>query len=86
MAGRPKKVQEKIQEEEKFVPEVVTENVTREEKKENPMDMIEKADAERVRAPGKWRKVSFEELADLESKGLLKGYDPETSEALIKES
>ena len=32
----------------------------------------------------KWIKVSVEELADLQKKGKLMGYRPETKEALIK--
>jgi bifunctional DNase/RNase len=37
----------------------------------------------RVRPSGNWKKVSQSELESLEKQGLLKGYDPETQEALI---
>lgn len=36
--------------------------------------------------PGDWKKVTLDELKSLEDKGLLMGYNPETNEALIKET
>lgn len=66
-------------------PEVVDEGVTRAEPKENPMDQVAEADSKKVRAPGKWKKATIQEVAQLEAEGKLKGYDPEKGEVLIKE-
>jgi len=72
---------------EEFQPEPVEgmEGAMRDEKKENPMDAVAEADAKKVRAPGNWTKVPHGQIAELEEKGLLQGYDPETGEVLIKE-
>lgn len=72
-------------EQEVFVPEVAENGAVRDEKKENPMDLIYEADKKKVRFSGNWKRVSEAQLAKLESDGLLIGYDPETQEALIKE-
>lgn len=79
--ARPKKVQS-IQEEEKFVPETVDAGVVRDEQKENPMDLVNST--VRVRSLGKWKKVTPVEMAEIEAKGLLLGFDPATGEVLIK--
>ena len=68
---------------EKAVPEVVADGVVRDAGKENP---ILDNDMERPpRVAGAWKKVTYKELCDLEAAGKLKGYDPSTNEALIKE-
>lgn len=64
-------------------PEVVDAGVVREEPKENPSDLA--ASTVRKRAPGAWKKVSAKELAEIEASGKLVGYDPRTSEVLVKE-
>jgi hypothetical protein len=46
---------------------------------DNPID-------KKQRSPGAWKKVTPEELAKIEASGKLKGYDPSTQEALIKET
>ncbi len=68
--------------EEVFVPEVVEQGVVRDQKKENPMDKVN--DTVKVRTEGEWFKVTAKELADLEEKGVLVGYDPVKQEALVK--
>ncbi len=57
----------------------------KEEVKVNPSDAMSLEDAKKVRAPGGWIKVTAEELAIHESNGVLKGYDPASGEALLKE-
>ncbi|MEA2036148.1 MAG: hypothetical protein U9O94_01465 [Nanoarchaeota archaeon] len=87
---KPKKAEKPVVKEEKvvvpeetFVPETVDDGVTREEKKETPMDLVE--NTVKVRKKGKWIKASLKEIADFEARGLLIGYDPAAGEVLLKE-
>ena len=75
--ARQKKVVEEVIE-----PEVIADGVVRDAGKENP---IMDNDMERKpRIEGNWKKVTAKELHELESSGELVGYDPATSEALVK--
>lgn len=65
-----------------FIPQEIAEGVTRDEKKESPMDVIESIES--VRAPGKWIKASHEEMAKYELEGKLVGYDASTGEVFLK--
>lgn len=73
----------KKKEVEEFVPEVVDEGVVRDQEKENPIAGLENEVI--VRHPGAWKKVSHDELAQLEASGQLLGYDQKTGEVLLKE-
>ena len=71
---------------EKFVPEVIDKGVTRDEKKETPMDLVKQADENKQRFAGKWIKATDEEVAKYQSQGILVGYDREAGEVLLKET
>ena len=71
-----------VEETQTVAPEVVGDGVVREEPKETPMDLVN--NTVKVRKEGKWIPVTYDELVDLETKGLLIGYDPDKKEALIK--
>lgn len=62
--------------------EVISDGVTRDAGRENPLE--DNLLAKSPRKNGNWKKVSQEELSDLERTGKLIGYDPETGEALTK--
>lgn len=64
------------------IAESLGDGVSRVQKPEN--DISEKLLQGPVATPGNWRKVSIKELADLEGRGLLVGYKPETQEVLVK--
>lgn len=68
---------EKIEE-----PEVVADGVVRDVGAENPI--LDNPWEKKPRAFGNWKKVTFDELSQLEAEGKLSGYDPSTQEALIK--
>lgn len=72
-----KALREEVQE-----PEVIADGVVRDAGAENPImdNPLEK----KPRASGDWKKVTFEEMAQLEADGKLAGYDPSTQEALVK--
>jgi len=70
------------QPEEEYVPEIIEEGITKEEKKQDPMDLVNKA--VKVRCKGNWKKVSYGEMQRLQEEGLLVGYDPKTGEVLTK--
>jgi hypothetical protein len=79
MARWKKNVKEEVEKAKE--PEVVADGVVR-DVGENP---IEDNPIERKpRIAGNWKKVTFEEMADLELAGKLVGYDPASGEALVK--
>ena len=71
-----------VEETQSVAPEVVGDGVVRDEPKETPMDLVN--NTVKVRKEGNWKVVTYDELVDLETKGLLIGYDPDKKEALIK--
>lgn len=77
--ARKKGVKEAVEE----VEEVIADGVVRDAGSENPIadNPVEK----KPRKSGNWIKVTPEKLAQLEASGVLKGYDPSTQEALLKE-
>ncbi len=63
--------------------EEVDEGVTRSEAKQTPMDLMQYEEKEK--SEGDWKKATYAEIVKAEAEGRLKGVNPATMEAIIKE-
>jgi hypothetical protein len=82
MSAKETKPVVKQKQEVQDVVNVVDEGVTEIKEAGNVMNLM----VDNVKSPGNWKKVTREELAQLEQRGKLVGYDPATGEVLIKEN
>lgn len=55
------------------------------DEKANPTDVMQEADANRVRPEGNWIKATTEEIAKYEDQGILVGHDRKNGEVLLLE-